>query len=151
MGGGDLADRVPREQVGPQAAPGQRLVQGDLQREEGGLGEGGVLESLCRPLPLAKTTFCKGVGRWGSSCSQIASKATLKRGSVRWSSAPISSRWAPWPVSRYARWPSRASARIASGEPAPSAIASRPASSRSRSEPKRAARRAREARPVASE
>ncbi len=54
MGGGDLADRVAGEDVGLEAALAQRLIESDLDREEGGLGAGGVLEQLCRLLALGE-------------------------------------------------------------------------------------------------
>ena len=61
VGGGDLADRVAGEQVGLQASLCQGLMQGDLDREEGRLGVGGVLEQLAAAfLPLAKTISLSG-------------------------------------------------------------------------------------------
>src|SRR5260221_8208702 len=59
VGGGDLADRVAGEDVGLEAALAQRLIESDLDREEGGLGAGGVLEQLCRLLALGEDNLFK--------------------------------------------------------------------------------------------
>ena len=78
MGGGDLADRVAGEQVWLEAALGEGLTESHLDREEGGLGVGGVLELRCRFLALGEDDLLSGVCRWWSSCSQTESKAAAK-------------------------------------------------------------------------
>ena len=89
MGGGDLADRVPGEEVGLQAALGQSLVEGDLDREEGGLGVGGVARAAPPPcLPSAKTISFSGALQVGVELGADFVEGLGEAGSARRAPCP---------------------------------------------------------------
>ncbi len=122
--GGDLTDRMPGQEVRPQAPRLRQPVEGDLEGEQRGLGDLGLVQP--RP-PDAMTSAM-------SNCAQTASNAPANTGNAACSSRPIPARWAPCPVNRNAvRPPGRTTPSATPRAERPSASASRPAINPSRS------------------
>ena len=105
MGGGELPDRVPGEEVGLDAPALEQAVERDLEGEERGLGEAGPVEELgLGRARRGEEELGEGPIEMGVElgADRVEGRGEGREGRSQ-SSSPMPARWAPWPVKRKAR------------------------------------------------